>query len=64
MQYFRLISEQERKLQHLKMQGEFEEVSAQESAYETLTETGNILGTISSPALPTEKHNIMSTFLE
>ena len=46
MQYFRLISEQERKLEQLKMQGEFEEVSAQESVYETLTETGNILGTM------------------
>jgi hypothetical protein len=64
MQYSRLISEQERKLEQLKMQGEFEEVSAQESVYETLTETGNVFGTTSSPALPTEKHNIMSTFLE
>lgn len=36
MQYFKLIAEQERKLEQLKMQGEYEEVSAQENVYETL----------------------------
>ena len=36
MKFFKLISEQERKLEQLKMQGEYEEVSAQETVCETV----------------------------
>ena len=62
MQYFKLIAEQERKLEQLKMQGEYEEVSAQENVYETLTDA-IALESCLSVTLPTEKHDIMTTFL-
>ena len=58
MQYLNIISEQERKLEQLKMQGEYEEVSAQEIVYETLSETDKVLGPLPTPDLPTEKHDV------
>ena len=73
MQYSKLIAEQKHKLEQLKMQGEYEEVSAQENVYETLTDDAifvlalsgwlEVLESCLSVTLPTEKHDIMTTFL-
>ena len=62
MQYFKLIAEQECKLEQLKMQKEYEEVAAQENVYETFTDT-RVRESCLSVTLSTEKHDIMTTFL-
>ena len=63
MKFRAAIAEQERKLEQLKLQQEFEELNAQEAVYQQAEDEENKTDDIHKPLLPSDTHYVMKKFL-
>ena len=64
MEFSAIIAEQETCLQQLRLHGEYKEMSAQELVYEMVVEKEDALEFALDPNLPTDKHDVLSSFFD